>query len=183
MVFGLPRQLVARAIVHPSVALPQKLADLITEVFINREISNMNKSLLLAAASLFSFAALPASAGDEGPQHCSLDTLHGTMVYATIATNGLVQWSVSGQESYDGQGHMKYYELLSYGGVPQTYTGTATYTITANCIATVIYDAGFAPWQYFVSADGEHYYWNNNQNTGTIGAGRADRVSKALLVP
>jgi hypothetical protein len=36
---------------------------------------------------------------------------------------------------------------------------------------------------YFVSADGERYYWNNNQNSGAIGAGRADRVSKALLVP
>jgi hypothetical protein len=144
----------------------------------------MKKSLLLlAVASLFGFAALPASAADEGPQHCSLETLHGTMVYATIASNHGIQWSVSGQESYDGKGNMKYYELLSYGGVPQTYTGTGTYTITANCIATVIYDAGIAPWQYFVSADGEHYYWNNNQNTGVIGAGRADRVSKALLVP
>ena len=55
--------------------------------------------------------------------------------------------------------------------------------ISANCIATVIYDTGIAPWTFFVSADGEHYYWNNNQNTGVISAGRADRVSKALLVP
>jgi hypothetical protein len=140
-------------------------------------------SLLIAGASLLVFTPLAESFEDSGPQTCSLETLHGTMVYATIASNHGVQWSESGQESYDGKGHMKYYELLSYGGVPQTYVGTGTYTITANCIATVTYDVGIAPWVYFVSADGEHYYWNNNQNTGVLGAGRADRVSKALLVP
>jgi len=144
----------------------------------------MQKSLLsLAGASLFSVAALASGLEDAGPQKCSLETLHGTMVYASIVSNHGVQWSESGQESYDGKGHMKYYELLSYGGEPQTYVGTATYTITANCIATVTYDEGVTPWVFFVSADGEHYYWNNNQNTGSIGAGRADRVSRALLVP
>src|SRR5271168_702895 len=142
-----------------------------------------NSMLLLAGASLFSVAALAAGPEASGPQTCSLETLHGTMVYATTASNNGTQWSVSGQESYDGKGHMKYYELLSYGGEPQTYVGTATYTVTANCIATVTYDAGIAPWTYFLSADGEHYYWNNNQNTGVIGSGRADRVSRALLVP
>jgi hypothetical protein len=166
------------------VALPQKLADLMDNNFNQQGNEQMKKSLLLlAGASLFAFAALPASAEDEGPQHCSLETLHGTMVYASISSNQGVQWSLSGQEAYDGKGHMKYLEFLSYGGVPQTYTGTATYTMTANCIATVIYDTGVAPWLFFVSADGEHYYWNNNQNTGVISAGRADRVSKALLVP
>lgn len=139
--------------------------------------------LLLAAASLLSFSAIAATPEEDMPQTCSLATLHGTMVYASIVSNNGVQWSESGQEAYDGKGHMKYYELLSYGGEPQTYVGTATYTITANCIATVIYDVGVTPYVFFVSADGEHYYWNNNQNTGAIGAGRADRVSKALLVP
>jgi hypothetical protein len=35
---------------------------------------------------------------------------------------------------------------------------------------------------YFVSADGDHYYWNNNQGNGVINSGRADRVSTELLV-
>jgi len=140
----------------------------------------VKKLSLYWAAALLGFAALPASADDN--QHCSLETLHGTMAYATITYRQGVQISSSGQESYDGKGHMTYYEFQSDGGVPQTYSGTGTYTITANCVATVTYDAG-APWVYFVSADGEHYYWNNNQDNGAISAGRADRVSKALLVP
>src|SRR3977135_3349101 len=102
----------------------------------------MKKSLLLlASASLCSFALSAEPPADRGTHHCSLETLHGTMVYATTASNHGVQWSLSGQESYDGKGHMKYYEFLSYGGEPQTYVGTGTYTITANCIATVTYDA------------------------------------------
>jgi hypothetical protein len=145
----------------------------------------MSKSIeSFARAFIVGLAVCSAHAQGEEKGTCSLETLHGTMVYATISklvANG-EEWSISGQESYDGKGNMKYYELLSYGGPAQTYVGTATYTVTANCIATVIYDTGVAPWTYFLSADGEHYYWNNNQNTGVISAGRADRVSRELLV-
>jgi len=90
--------------------------------------------------------------------------------------------SGSGQESYDGKGHMKYHELYSDGVSSQTYSGTGTYTVTENCIATVTYDSEVVPWVYFVSADGEHCYWNNNQGTGSFNAGRADRISRGLLV-
>jgi len=44
------------------------------------------------------------------------------------------------------------------------------------------YDSETVPWVYFVSAGGEHYHWNNNQRTGVINSGRADRVSRGLLV-
>ncbi len=77
---------------------------------------------------------------------------------------------------------MRYYELSSDGVTTSTYTGTGTYTITENCVATVVYDSEVVPWVYFVSADGEHYFWNNNQGVGHITSGRADRVSLALLV-
>jgi hypothetical protein len=43
-------------------------------------------------------------------------------------------------------------------------------------------ESEIVPWVYFVSADGDHYYWNNNQRTGVINSGRANRVSRALLV-
>jgi hypothetical protein len=46
----------------------------------------------------------------------------------------------------------------------------------------VTYDSEVVPWVYFVSADGDHYYWNNNQGAGVLNSGRADRVSRALLV-
>jgi len=144
----------------------------------------MKKILLVTSVGILSCVALSASAEDEGgSSHCKLDTLHGTMVWSTTRSTaaGPVS-SGSGQESYDGKGNMKYFEFYSDGHQSTTYTGTATYTISDSCIATVTYDSENVPWQYFVSADGEHYYWNNNQHTGVINSGRADRVSHALLV-
>jgi hypothetical protein len=143
----------------------------------------MKSSLLLTFALVLGGAALSARAEDEGPSHCKLDTLHGTMAWSTTLSNtrGAVS-SGSGQESYDGKGNMKYYEFYSDGVTSTSYSGTATYTISENCIATVTYDSEVVPWVYFVSADGEHYYWNNNQGTGVLNSGRADRISRALLV-
>jgi hypothetical protein len=129
------------------------------------------------------FAALSASAEEEGASHCKLATLLGTLAWsATMSSATGAVSSGSGQESYDGKGNMKYYELYSDGVTSTTYTGTGTYTISENCVATVTYDSEIVPWVYFVSADGEHYYWNNNQGTGVLSSGRADRVSRALLV-
>jgi hypothetical protein len=104
-------------------------------------------------------------------------TWQATQFSSTVAVS-----SSSGQESYDGKGHMKYYEFYSDGISTATFSGTGTYTISDNCIATVTYDSERTPWKYFVSADGEHYYWNNNQGNGVITSGRADRTSHALLV-
>jgi hypothetical protein len=143
----------------------------------------MKKSPLVTCALVLGFAALSASAEDEGASHCTVDTLHGTMAWSatTFGAAGPVS-SGSGQESYDGKGHMKYYEFYSDGITTSTYSGTGTYTISDDCIATVTYDSEVVPWVYFVSADGDHYYWNNNQGTGVLQSGRADRVSRALLV-
>lgn len=142
------------------------------------------KGIVVCSLTL-AFYATALQAQDATPTHCSIATLKGTMVYASISQNAQngVKWSLSGQETYDGKGHMKYHELLSYGTDAESYTGTGTYTIGVNCIATVLYDVGSAPWTYFVSADGSHYYWNDNQDDGVISAGRADRVSTALLLP
>jgi hypothetical protein len=137
----------------------------------------MKKSLLVACALVAGFQALPAGAG------CTLETLKGTMAWSTtsFSVTGSVS-SGSGQESYDGRGNMKYFELYSDGLISTSYAGTGTYTLSESCIAVVTYDSETVPWVYFVSADGDHYYWNNNQGNGVINSGRADRVSTELLV-
>jgi len=53
--------------------------------------------------------------------------------------------SSSGEEYFDGKGHMKYYEFVSDGVHTYTYDGTGTYTITAKCLATVTYEYEGAP--------------------------------------
>jgi hypothetical protein len=143
----------------------------------------VNKPSLLGCGLLIGFMALSARATDDGASFCKLDTLKGTMAWSStlLTARGAVS-SGSGQESYDGKGHMKYSELYSDGINSTAYSGTGTYTITEDCVATVTYDSENVPWVYYISADGEHYYWNNNQGSGVINSGRADRISRALLV-
>jgi hypothetical protein len=137
-----------------------------------------------------------AAHADADDDHCSLESLHGTLAYAFVSssTPGSVSTphsgqptSSSGEEYYDGKGHMKYYQFVSDGDHSYTYSGTGTYTITAKCVATVTYEyAGSQsgnPWTYFVAPDGSGYYWNSNQNDGTLSAGRVTRISRADLIP
>ena len=137
---------------------------------------SITRALLAAACTLLCGAAV----ADDAP--CSLATLHGTLAWSATSTKAGVPRAASGFESYDGNGHLKYTELFSDGYQSQTFSGTGTYTLGANCIAQVTYDGGGTPFVYFVAPDGSAYYWSNNQNVGTIAAGRADRVSRSLLV-
>ncbi|MBS0373799.1 MAG: hypothetical protein JSR73_04425 [Proteobacteria bacterium] len=113
---------------------------------------------------------------------CSLATLRGTMAWAVNYQKAGMPRSGSGFESYDGLGHLKYTEIVSDGYTTSTYSGTGSYTLGANCIATVTYDGGPTPFVYFVAPSGAAYFWTNNQNAGATSAGKAERVSFAQLV-
>jgi hypothetical protein len=153
-------------------------------------------------APLFSGIALVtlgsgAAHADQEADRCSLETLRGTLAYAFVNSPPLTlpgapylggtPTSSSGEEYYDGKGHMKYYQFVSDGTHSYTYSGTGTYTITDKCIATVNYEYEGAqsgsPWVYFVVPDGSGYYWNSNQNAGLLSAGRVTRISHADLIP
>lgn len=142
----------------------------------------MKKPLILSACtSIFAVCSLAAFA-DDSPTTCSLATLHGTMAVANVRWSSGVPSAESAMESYDGMGHFKYHEVDSDGYTTQTYDYHGTYTITADCIASVIYFEGGPVWKYFVAPDGSAYYWVNAQNTGVVSANHADRISRALLV-
>jgi hypothetical protein len=136
---------------------------------------------LFAFIGTLSFGSVSALA--DTPTTCSLATMRGTMAFAGTGEKSGVPYSVSGMESYDGQGHLKYYELQSDGITQHKWTGTGTYTITTNCIATVVYDGDVVdPWTFFVAPDGSVFYYNNNLGLGNVAAGRSDRISRALLI-
>lgn len=144
----------------------------------------MNKSILsLAAASMLALGA-PQVPAQVAPSSCSLSTLRGTYAWFVVATNiHTGPYSASGMESYDGRGNMKWYQKSSNGVTQRTDTGTATYTITTNCIATVFYDGDtFNPFTSFVAPDGSSFYWNNNFGFGGISGARAERTTRVLLV-
>ncbi len=141
------------------------------------------KMPLTLCISFLSLSGASALADIPAPEPCSLATLHGTYGFAGTGIRRGVPYSGSGFESYDGQGHLKYYELQSDGTTQSKYTGTGTYTITANCIATIIYDGITTEvWTYFVASDGDVFFYNNNLGYGNVSGGREDRISRALLV-
>ncbi len=148
----------------------------------------MNKALVLSACiTLLGFSTFPAFADhdDDAASTCSLATMRGTYAWGYAATNAGGPYSTSGRESYDGHGHTNWFQLFnSAGTTPSTYSGTGTYTMTADCVASVVY-TGFhndAPYTYFVAPNGGHYYWNNNFADSTVAGSRVDRISMALLV-
>ena len=156
----------------------------------------MNKKATRACGlAVLALSTSVAYAGEDA-EHCSLESLHGTLAYAFVSMSPpyspgtpFVQQptSSSGEEYYDGKGHLKYTQFVNDGDHTYTYSGTGTYTITANCVATVTYEYDGAqsgtPWTYFVAPDGSGYYWNNNQNEGALSAGRVTRISRADLIP
>ncbi|MBS0580669.1 MAG: hypothetical protein JSR36_15540 [Proteobacteria bacterium] len=138
---------------------------------------------MLLLMGIWMCAAASAAEADTS-LGCTLATLRGTYGFGLTGIHNGIPFSTSGVESYDGQGHVKYHQLWNESEVTYVYDGTATYTMTAACVATVIYDGdtGHPPWTYFVASDGGAFFFNNNHNTGVISAGREERVSLALLV-
>jgi hypothetical protein len=141
----------------------------------------MNPGLRLVSALILMSTALTALA-DE-PQHCTLASLRGTYAFAGVGYDSGFPFSTSGMESYDGQGNLKYTQLW-HEGTTFTYNGTGkVIAMTANCIATVIYDGDTThQWTYFVAPDGTRFYYNNNIPNGLESGGHEDRISFALLV-
>jgi len=139
------------------------------------------KNVLCAAASLSlaGFVSAAAFAGEDVPT-CSLATLQGTYAFAGSGTDGGVPYTTSGRETYDGHGHIHYFQLWDEAGVTTPYEGTGTYTVDASCVAHATYGP-HSQWTYFLAPDGGVFFYNNNNNTGVMSAGSETRLSYASL--
>jgi hypothetical protein len=138
------------------------------------------KTSIALGAFIIAFYFSPAIALADAPKTCSLATLQGTYAFSGTGMDGGTPYSTSGRETYDGHGHIHYYQLWDEAGVSTPYEGTGTYTMDANCVAHATYGAN-SHWTYFVAPDGSVFYSNNNNNTGINSAGHEDRISRSLL--
>ena len=81
----------------------------------------MKKSLIMAACmSALGFSAASVFAADNTLPTCSLATLHGTYGFSGTGTDGGTPYTTSGRETYDGNGHIHYYQLWDEAGVTST---------------------------------------------------------------
>jgi len=122
--------------------------------------------------------------GADAAAKCTNATLQGTVVTAITKTVAGAPASTMYMESWDGAGTLQYLETDSDGSTTSApYYGTGTYTISANCVATVYYDGDTAqPWTYYINENGRGYSWVNPLNIGIVSAGQTQFISAELLV-
>jgi hypothetical protein len=94
---------------------------------------------------------------------CSEATLHGTYLFAEdgviLTGNDQTPFAVAGYEVYDGNGKVTGVQSGNFGGeVSRKERFTGTYTVKADCTATVTYRDG-EPFRYdlFVAPDGSKF--------------------------
>jgi hypothetical protein len=94
---------------------------------------------------------------------CSEATLHGTYLFAEdgviLTGNDQTPFAVAGYEVYDGNGKVTGVQSGNFGGeVSRKERFTGTYTVKADCTATVTYPDG-EPFRYdlFVAPDGSKF--------------------------
>ena len=158
----------------------------------NKMKGTLMRSLTISAAVA---AALLGASGVPAHETCSKATLHGTYAWAyrNNDPNDSYQWSSSGMESYDGEGHLTWYQLWTDQFGTYTYSGTGTYEfvtlsdtssgalITASCAAQVSYNGYGNSWTFFVPPDGDAYFYSGNKNY-PLDFGKVERISRSLLV-
>ena len=109
----------------------------------------------IARLPLILLALAAASAASATPLPCSNATLKGTYLYSESGVLNGKPYAESGREVYDGQGCI----VLSYrgsdgsGGVEK-----ATYSLSADCIATATYPDGQKATS-FISPDGSRFVY------------------------
>jgi len=144
-------------------------------------VNTLNIGIVSAGQTqLISTELLVNPTATTGP--CSNTTLKGTLAFAVEKTSSGVPQASAGMESYDGAGNLHYVQTDSDGYSTTTYHGTGTYTITSGCVASAYYDGSTTPFVYFVAPNGSAFWWINNQNTGTVAAGKETRMAARLIV-
>ncbi|HVN46759.1 MAG TPA: hypothetical protein VMT66_16135 [Steroidobacteraceae bacterium] len=154
----------------------------------------MKKRLMSAIGMSIAGLNVGAAFAEGALDSCSLATLRGTYAYGGTGTNATDTYrhSTSGMESYDGRGHLTWYQIWTDSSGTYTYTGTGSYqfttltdtssgvAVTATCVAKVTY-MGYGTWTYFVPPDGSAYFFSGT-SASPISGGKIERVSLATLV-
>ena len=113
---------------------------------------------------------------------CSKRTLSGTYVTSEVLNRGATLAGFFARTSYGADGTYTYREETGNGAGTVKRTGTGTYTVAANCIATLYEDGAVSPaYAAVVAPNGNEYWWMNIKNDGTYATSKATRVSQSLV--
>jgi hypothetical protein len=128
----------------------------------------MKRSIVLLTVASLVLGVLAVGTGfanDEnaGKAKCSEATLDGTYLFAEdgviLTGNDQIPFALAGYEVYNGNGKVRGVQSGNFGGeIDRKAPFTGTYTVKADCTATVTYTNG-EPFRYdlFVAPDGSEF--------------------------
>ncbi len=129
----------------------------------NRYVAAILVVLLVGVLGVLAIGAGYAKDDNAATAKCSEATLDGTYLFAEdgviIEGNDQVPFALAGYEVYNGNGKVRGVQSGNFGGeIDRKAPFTGTYTVKADCTATVTYTNG-EPFRYdlFVAPDGSKF--------------------------
>ena len=129
----------------------------------NRYVAAILVVLLVGVLGVLAIGAGYAKDDNAGKAKCSEATLDGTYLFAEdgviLTGNDQIPFALAGYEVYNGNGKVRGVQSGNFGGeVSRKERFSGTYTVKADCTATVTYPDG-EPFRYdlFVVPDGSKF--------------------------
>jgi hypothetical protein len=128
----------------------------------------MKRSIVLLAVAALVLGVLAVGAGyakneNASKAKCSEATLDGTYLFAEdgviLTDNDQIPFALAGYQVYNGNGKVRGVQSGNFGGeIARKERFTGTYTVKADCTATVTYTDG-EPFRFdlFVAPDGSQF--------------------------
>ena len=129
----------------------------------NKYMGALSVVLLVGVLGVLAIGAGYAKDENAAKAKCSEATLDGTYLFAEdgviLTGNDQTPFALAGDEVYNGNGKVRGVQSGNFGGeVSRKERFTGTYTVNADCTATVTYTNG-EPFRYdlFVAPDGSKF--------------------------
>ena len=143
--------------------------------------------LLVGVVGLLAVGAGFAKDEDAGGK-CSEATLDGTYLFAEdgvlLTDNDQVPFALAGYQVYNGNGKVKGVQSGNFGGeVFRKEPFTGTYTVKADCTATVTYAGGDEQFDLFLDPDGSKFTLVQVKPSDLVTSGFEPRATAKRVAP
>jgi hypothetical protein len=132
--------------------------------------------LLVGVVGVLAIGAGYAKNENASRAKCSEATLDGTYLFAEdgvlLTDNDQVPFALAGYQVYNGNGKVKGVQSGNFGGeVFRKEPFTGTYTVKADCTATVTYAGGDEQFDLFLDPDGSKFTLVQVKPSDTVTSG------------
>jgi hypothetical protein len=144
--------------------------------------------LLVGLVGVLAIGAGYAKDENAARAKCSKATLDGTYLFAEdgfiLTDNEQVPFALAGYQVYNGNGKVRGVQSGNFGGdVFRKEPFTGTYTVKADCTATVTYAGGDEQFDLFVAPDGSKFTLVQVKPSDTVASGFELRATAKRVGP